>query len=110
MVVGLWSFVLNYWLSTETRLKDRLKMNQKPDQPSANLNLAPIDRFNDLLTVAESKREKEIKISIQSARNLSYAINQLLTRAVEAMQDRSTLKNEVKDLQNPTIEVDGGQF
>jgi predicted translin family RNA/ssDNA-binding protein len=85
-------------------------MNQKPDQPSANLNLAPIDRFNDLLTVAESKREKEIKISIQSARNLSYAINQLLTRAVEAMQDRSTLKNEVKDLQNPTIEVDGGQF
>lgn len=85
-------------------------MSQKPEQPSANLNLAPIDRFNDLLTVAESKREKEIKISIQSARNLSYAINQLLTRAVEAMQDRSTLKAEVKDLQNPTIEVDGGQF
>lgn len=85
-------------------------MSQKPEQPSANLNLAPIDRFNDLLTVAESKREKEIKISIQSARNLSYAINQLLTRAVEAMQDRSTLKEEVKDLQNPTIEVDGGQF
>jgi len=85
-------------------------MSQKPEQPSANLNLAPIDRFNDLLTVAESKREKEIKISIQSARNLSYAINQLLTRAVEAMQDRSTLKAEVNDLQNPTIEVDGGKF
>lgn len=85
-------------------------MNQKHDQPSANLNLAPIERFNDLLTVAESKREKEIKINIQSARNLSYAINQLLTKAVEAMQDRTELTAEVQDLQNPTIEVDGGKF
>lgn len=85
-------------------------MSQKQDQPSANLNLAPIERFNDLLTVAESKREKEIKINIQSARNLSYAINQLLTKAVEAMQDRSNLTAEVQDLQNPTIEVDGGKF
>jgi hypothetical protein len=85
-------------------------MSQKQDQPSTNLNLAPIDRFNDLLTVAESKRDKEIKISIQSARNLSYAINQLLTRAVEAMQDRTNLTAEVHDLQNPTVEVDGGKF
>lgn len=85
-------------------------MNQKQEQHSANLNLAPIERFNDLLTVAESKRDKEIKISIQSARNLSYAINQLLTKAVEAMQDRTSLSAEVQDLQNPTIEVDGGKF
>ena len=49
-------------------------------------------------------------MNIQSARNLSYAINQLLTRAVEAMQDRTSLSAEVQDLQNPTIEVDGGKF
>lgn len=85
-------------------------MNQTPSKPPANLNLAPIDRFNDLLTVAETKREKEIKMNIQSARNLSYAINQLLTRAVEAMQDRTSLSAEVQELQNPTIEVDGGKF
>lgn len=85
-------------------------MSQKPVQPQANLNLAPINLFNDALTAAEAKRDKDVKISIQSARNLSYAINQLLTRAVEAMQDRTALKEEVKDLQNPTIEVDGGNF
>lgn len=85
-------------------------MSQTHEQKSANLNLAPIERFNDLLTVAEAKREKDIKISIQNARNLSYAINQLLTKAVEAMQDRQALTSEVQDLQNPTIEVDGGNF
>ncbi len=85
-------------------------MSQKPAQPQVNLNLAPINLFNDMLTAAESKRDKDIKISIQNARNLSYAINQLLTRAVEAMQDRTSLTAEVKELQNPTIEVDGGNF
>jgi len=89
-------------------------MNKKLEQPQANLNLAPIDKFNDALTAAERKNDREVKLTIANARQLSYAINQLLTKAVSAFQDRESLTQQVGDLNNeianPTVEVDGGRF
>jgi hypothetical protein len=91
-----------------------LNRNKKHEQPQANLNLAPIDSFNNLLAAAERKNEREIKITLQNARQLSYAINQLLTKAVNAFQDRENLTQQVgvlnAEISNPTVEVDGGKF
>jgi hypothetical protein len=89
-------------------------MNKKQELPQANLNLAPIDRFNDALAAAERKNDKEVKLTMANARQLSYAINQLLTKAVGAFQERDQLSTQVgqlsNEIANPTVEVDGGRF
>jgi hypothetical protein len=74
------------------------------------INLTPITQFTQLLRAAELSQSKEIKMTIQQARLLSLALNEIQDKL---LQDYETVFNHLKtnqDAEIVSIQVDGGGF
>lgn len=76
----------------------------------SQVNTTPIIQFTQALKAAELARQPEFKMTIQQARLLSLALNEVL---VKLNQDYESLFNELKSGSNSdvvNISMDGGGF
>lgn len=74
-------------------------------QNNVTLNIIPIENFIKLIKAADAKREKEIRISIQDAKNLTYSLTLLLADLYNKKTvDKNTTQEEII-----SITVDGGK-
>jgi hypothetical protein len=74
------------------------------------INLTPLTQFIQSVRSAELSQSKEVKMSIQQARLLSLALNELQEKL---LQDYETMFNELKrsmDTDVVTVSMDGGDF
>lgn len=74
------------------------------------INLTPLTQFIQSVRSAELSQSKEVKMSIQQARLLSLALNELQEKL---LQDYETMFNELKrsmDTDVITVSMDGGDF
>jgi len=74
------------------------------------INLTPITQFTQQLRAAELSQSKEVKISIQQARLLSLALNEIQDKL---LQDYTALLLEVKSNSKTEViqlNMDGGGF
>lgn len=75
---------------------------------SNQINLTPIAQFTQILRAAELGQQKEVKMTIQQARLLSLALNEIQDKL---LQDYETLYNTIKNSgETDVIQVsmDGG--
>jgi hypothetical protein len=75
---------------------------------SNQINLTPITQFAQILRAAELGQQKEVKMTIQQARLLSLALNEIQDKLI---QDYETLYNTIKNSgETDVIQVsmDGG--
>ncbi len=74
------------------------------------INLTPITQFTQALRSAELSQQKEVKLTIQQARLLSMALNEMQDKL---LQDYETLFNQLKTTQETevvSVTMDGGGF
>lgn len=74
------------------------------------INLTPLTQFVQSVRSAELSQSKEVKMSIQQARLLSLALNELQEKV---LQDYESMFNDLrKNVDNEVIQVsmDGGGF
>ena len=74
------------------------------------INLSPITQFTQQLRAAELSQSKEVKMTIQQARLLSLALNEIQDKL---LQDYNELLLKLKnntDNEVVTITMDGGGF
>jgi hypothetical protein len=74
------------------------------------INLTPITQFIQVLRSAELSQQKEIRMPIQAARLLSYALHEIQDKL---LQDYESMFNTLKRNQETEvvqIELDGGTF
>ena len=74
------------------------------------INTMPLTQFTQLLRAAELSQQKELKMTIQQARLLSLALNDVLAKL---NQDYESLFNTLKASSGSeviSIQVDGGGF
>lgn len=74
------------------------------------INTAPLQQFTQTLRAAELAQQKEVKLTIQQARLLSLALNDVM---LKLNQDYESLFNSLKSSGNTevvTISMDGGGF
>lgn len=74
------------------------------------INTTPIMLFVQQLRAAEQSQSKEVKLSIQQARNLNMALTEILEKM---NRDYETMYNQLKnsmDTEVVTVEFDGGTF
>lgn len=74
------------------------------------INLTPLTQFIQSVRSAELSQSKEVKMSIQQARLLSLALNELQEKL---LQDYETMFNDLKrslDTDVVTVSMDGGGF
>jgi hypothetical protein len=76
----------------------------------SQVNTTPLIQFTQALKAAELARQPELKMTIQQARLLSLALNDVL---VKLNQDYESLFNELKNSSNSdvvSVSMDGGGF
>jgi predicted protein tyrosine phosphatase len=74
------------------------------------INTTPITQFTQLLRAAELSQQKEVKMTIQQARLLSLALNEIMDKM---NQDYESMFNDLKRSANPdvvSVQLDGGGF
>ena len=74
------------------------------------INLTPLTQFVQSVRSAELSQSKEIKMSIQQARLLSLALNELQEKL---LQDYESMFNDLRknvDSEVITVAMDGGGF
>ena len=74
------------------------------------INLTPLTQFVQSLRSAELSQSKEVKMSIQQARLLSLALNELQEKV---LQDYESMFNDLRksvDTEVVTVTMDGGTF
>jgi len=74
-------------------------------QNNTPLNTIPIENFIKLIKAADAKREREIRLSIQDAKNLTYVLTLLLADLYnKKIKDKESTQEEII-----SITVDGGK-
>jgi len=74
-------------------------------QNNTPLNTIPIENFINLIKAADAKREREIRLSIQDAKNLTYVLTLLLADLYnKKIKDKESTQEEII-----SITVDGGK-
>jgi len=74
-------------------------------QNNTPLNTIPIENFINLIKAADAKREREIRLSIQDAKNLTYVFTLLLADLYnKKIKDKESTQEEII-----SITVDGGK-
>jgi hypothetical protein len=76
----------------------------------SQVNTTPLIQFTQALKAAELARQPELKMTIQQARLLSLALNDVL---VKLNQDYESLFNELKNSSSSdvvSVSMDGGGF
>jgi hypothetical protein len=76
----------------------------------SQVNTTPLIQFTQALKAAELARQPELKMTIQQARLLSLALNDVL---VKLNQDYESLFNELKNNSSSdvvSVSMDGGGF
>ena len=74
------------------------------------INLTPLTQFVQSVRSAELSQSKEVKMSIQQARLLSLALNELQEKV---LQDYESMFNDLRksvDTEVVTVTMDGGTF
>jgi hypothetical protein len=74
------------------------------------INLTPLTQFVQSVRSAELSQSKEVKMSIQQARLLSLALNELQEKV---LQDYESMFNDLRknvDTEVITVAMDGGGF
>jgi hypothetical protein len=74
-------------------------------QNNTPLNTIPIENFIKLIKAADAKRDREIRLSIQDAKNLTYVLTLLLADLYnKKIKDKESTQEEII-----SITVDGGK-
>jgi len=74
-------------------------------QNNTPLNTIPIENFIKLIKAADAKRDREIRLSIQDAKNLTYTLTLLLADLYnKKIKDKESTQEEII-----SITVDGGK-
>lgn len=69
------------------------------------LNTIPIENFIKLIKAADAKREKEIRLSLQDAKNLTHCLTLLLAD----LYNKKTTNIDTTQEEVISITVDGGK-
>jgi hypothetical protein len=75
------------------------------------VTLPTIEKILQRISIAEKSQQKEIRISIQEARDLSMELGAMTARMAKTVQEIHEMLNEIR--QNTTeieVKVDGGGF
>lgn len=73
--------------------------------------LPALQRIIQRIAVAEKSQQKEIRITIQEARELTLELSMLTAHMSQNLQEmKDTLKEMAKNTQNIDVKFDGGGF
>jgi len=72
------------------------------------INTIPIENFIKQVKSADANREKEIRIDIQQAKNITFTLGLVLARLNGRLEDLLAQKQEAADEQTIKITMDGG--
>lgn len=73
--------------------------------------LPALQRIIQRIAVAERSQQKEIRITIQEARDLTLELSMLTAHMSQNLQEmKDTLKEMAKNTQNIDVKFDGGGF
>jgi len=74
------------------------------------INLSPITQFTQQLRAAELSQSKEVKMTIQQARLLSLALNEIQDKLLQDYNELLLKLKTTTDNEVITITMDGGAF
>jgi len=74
------------------------------------INLSPITQFTQQLRAAELSQSKEVKMTIQQARLLSLALNEIQDKLLQDYNELLLKLKTTTDNEVITITMDGGGF
>ncbi len=71
-----------------------------------------LEKFIDKVRVAEQSNQKEVKLNINEARNLSVALTKLLITYAAALEGhvKALESNHNDSVESQQVEMDGGTF
>jgi len=72
------------------------------------INTIPIENFIKQVKSADANREKEIRLDLQQAKNITFTLGLILARLNGRLEDLLAQKQEAADEQTIKITMDGG--
>lgn len=80
-----------------------------PDKTPSNL--PSVEKLMQRLSAAERSQQREIRITIQEARELAVELSVLTAKMAKTMQEIHTMLNDIKQSTSQIeVRVDGGGF
>lgn len=73
-----------------------------------SINTTVLQQFINQIKAADMSNQREIRLDIATAKNLSYTIALVMTRLAGNYED--LIKNQQKDSEAITIKMDGGNW
>lgn len=72
------------------------------------INTLPIENFIKQVKSADANREKEIRIDLQQAKNITFTLGLILARLNGRLEDLLVTKQDTAEEQTIKITMDGG--
>ena len=69
-----------------------------------------LNKFIDMVRIAEQSNQNEIRLSLKDARNYSAALSKLLIKYAESLEKSLEYKQRVEKAEALEVEMDGGNF
>jgi hypothetical protein len=80
-------------------------------QNNVPVNLPSVERLIQRVTAAERSQQKDIRISIQEARDLTSELAIMTSKMAQTMQEIHRMLSEIRDSTTQIdVKVDGGGF
>lgn len=83
-------------------------MLSEQQMQNERINTIPIENFIKQVKSADANREKEIRLDIQQAKNITFTLGLILARLNGRLEDLLAQKQEAADEQTIKITMDGG--
>ena len=69
-----------------------------------------LDKFIDLVRLADQSNQKEIRITLKDALNYSTDLSKLLIKYTESLEKSLDFKQRAEKAEEIDVEMDGGKF
>lgn len=83
-------------------------MLSEQQMQNERINTIPIENFIKQVKSADANREKEIRLDLQQAKNITFTLGLILARLNGRLEDLLAQKQEAADEQTIKITMDGG--
>ena len=71
---------------------------------------AVLNKFIDMVRVAEQSKQSEIRLSLNEARSYSASLSKLLVKYTESLEKLIEYKRKAEKAEEIEVEMDGGKF
>jgi len=72
--------------------------------------MTALEKFIDMVRIAEQSNQSEVRLSLKEARNYSAALTKLLIKYNEILEKSLEYKQKADEAEAIEVEMDGGDF